>query len=241
MLPYRHYPPAPYAASGGSRRAPVRRAVEFCALRPGRLADVFRRRANDAPDVLDADQADQTAADADEAQPVRSSVTPKKAGPTPKRSEAQAHRRTPYQAPTDRKSAATRDRGERARRAQALQRGEQWAMPPKDRGPVRGLARDYVDSRRGLSEYYLFAAIPLLVLLFLHVANVQLIADGLVLVILVVVIGEGYLIGRKIQRLAQERYPGESQKGIKIYSFVRNTQLRRLRIPKPRVARGQKI
>jgi hypothetical protein len=206
---------------------------------------VFRRRSSDAADVVDADQNAQQAPDADEGQPVRSSLTPKKAGPTPKRSEAQAGRRAPYQAPADRKSATqqgkTRDRAERARKAQALQRGEQWAMPPKDRGPVRGLARDYVDSRRGLSEYYLFAAIPLLVLLFLHVPGVQLIADGLVLLILVVVIGEGYFIGRKVQQLALERYPGESVKGIKIYSFVRNTQLRRLRIPKPRVARGQKI
>ncbi len=199
---------------------------------------MFRRRPSDAPDLLDAEQA---AADSDETESVRSSLTPKKAGPTPKRSEAQANRRTPYQAPTDRKSAGARDRGERARKAQALQRGEQWALPAKDRGNVRGLARDYVDSRRGLSEYYLFAAIPLLVLLFLHVSGVQLIADALVLLILVVVIGEGYYIGRKVQRLAQERYPGESLKGIKIYAFIRNTQLRRLRIPKPRVARGQKI
>lgn len=199
---------------------------------------MFRRRSSDAPDLLDAEQA---AADSDETESVRSSLTPKKAGPTPKRSEAQANRRTPYQAPTDRKSASARDRGERARKAQALQRGEQWALPAKDRGNVRGLARDYVDSRRGLSEYYLFAAIPLLVLLFLHVSGVQLIADALVLLILVVVIGEGYYIGRKVQRLAQERYPGENLKGIKIYSFIRNTQLRRLRIPKPRVARGQKI
>ena len=202
---------------------------------------MFRRRSNDAPDVLDADQAEQSADDATEGKAVRSSLTPKKAAPTPKRSAAQANRRTPYQAPTDRKSAAARDRSERARKAQALQRGEQWALPAKDRGNVRGLARDYVDARRGLSEYYLFMAIPLLVLLFLRVPNVQLIADALVLVILAVVIGEGYFLGRRVQRLATERYPGESQKGIKIYAFVRNTQLRRLRIPKPRVERGQQI
>jgi hypothetical protein len=202
---------------------------------------VFRRRSSDTTDVVDADQTVQQDPDADEGQSVRSSLTPKKAAPTPKRSAAQAGRRAPYQAPADRKSAGRRDRAERARRQQALQRGEQWAMPPKDRGPVRGLARDYVDARRGLSEYYLFAAIPLLVLLFLHVPDVQLIADGLVLLILAVVIGEGYYIGRTVQRIAMERYPGESVKGIKIYSFVRNTQLRRLRIPKPRVARGQKV
>lgn len=206
---------------------------------------MFRRRSSDTADVVDADQNAQQAPDADEGQPVRSNLTPKKAGPTPKRSEAQANRRAPYQAPADRKAATrqgrTRDRAERARKSEALQRGEQWALPAKDRGPVRGFARDYVDARRGLSEYYLFAAIPLLVLLFLKVPDVQLIADGLVLLILVVVIGEGYFLGKRVQRLALERYPGESVKGIKIYSFVRNTQLRRLRMPKPRVARGQKI
>ena len=78
-------------------------------------------------------------------------------------------------------------------------------------------------------------------LLFLPWRTFKLIADGLVLVILVVVIGEGYLIGRKIKRLAAGAVPRREQQGIKIYSFVRSTQLRRMRIPKPRVARGEKI
>ena len=78
------------------------------------------------------------------------SVTASK-GPTPKRSEAERRRR--YNAPGDRKEALrqskTRDRSARARKAEAMRRGEEWALPAKDKGPVRALARDLVDSRRG--------------------------------------------------------------------------------------------
>jgi hypothetical protein len=195
--------------------------------------------------VFDGAQAEQAGTDADQGQPIRSSMTPKKAGPTPKRSEAEAGRRQPYQAPADRKSAykgsRTQTRADRTRRAQALQRGEEWALPAKDRGPVRALARDIVDSRRGISEYYLIAVIPIFVLIFFPIASVKLIADGLVLAILLVVAGEGIYVGRKVQQVAQERYPGQSTRGIKIYAAMRGTQLRRLRMPKPRVDRGQPV
>ena len=47
-----------------------------------------------------------------------------------------------------------------------MRRGEEWAMPPRDRGPVKALARDYVDSKRRVSEYYMYGLLVLLVLLF---------------------------------------------------------------------------
>lgn len=195
--------------------------------------------------MLDADQAPEPPAGADNGQPARSSLTPKKAAPTPKRSDAEANRRAPYRAPTDRKSAAQagrqRDRSERMRRNEALARGEEWAMPAKDRPPVRGLARDFVDSRRGLAEWYLIAVIPVFVLLFVRIGDLQVVADAIVVLILIVVIGEGYYIGRKIDRLARERYPGQSTRGIKLYTAMRSTQMRRLRVPKPRVNRGDPI
>ena len=206
---------------------------------------MFRRRNSDAPDVLDAEEAPEPLAEADDGRAARSSLTPKKAGPTPKRSEAEANRRGPYRAPTDRKSAARdgkqRDRSDRMRRNEALARGEEWALPPKDRGPVRALARDVVDSRRGLAEYYLIAVVPIFVLLFLRVGKLQLIADALVIVILIVVIGEGYFVGRKVERLARERFPGKSTRGIRLYTALRGTQMRKLRVPKPRVNRGDPV
>jgi hypothetical protein len=202
---------------------------------------VFRRNSSDSPGIIHVDESDP----ADQDQTARPGVTPKKGAPTPKRSEAEAGRRGPYRAPSDRKGAAQdskqRNATERTRRSQALQRGEEWALPAKDRGKVRGLARDVVDSRHGVSEYYLLAVLPIFVLIFLRLGDVQLIADGLVLVILFIVVGEGYYVGRKVERLAKERFPSESTRGVKLYSAMRGTQMRRLRIPKPRVNRGDPV
>jgi Protein of unknown function (DUF3043) len=194
--------------------------------------------------VLDADQP-APEAEADSDRPARSNVTPKKAGPTPKRSEAQGHRGGHYQAPADRRAAGQggkeQQRAERSRRAAALQRGEEWALPAKDRGPVRALARDVVDSRRGISEWYLIVVIPVFVLVFLHISALQLVADCLVILVLLTVVSEGYYVGRKVDRMARERFPGQSTRGVRFYAAMRGTQLRRMRMPKPRVDRGDPV
>ncbi|HTZ91030.1 MAG TPA: DUF3043 domain-containing protein [Streptosporangiaceae bacterium] len=207
---------------------------------------MFRRRSSDAPEVLDESQAAPDAADSDgDARPARSSLTAPKGVPTPKRSEAQASRRQPYQAPADRKTATQRsrqlDRSERVRKSQALQRGEQWALPAKDRGQVRGLARDVVDARRGIGEWYMLMVVLLVVLLVVPGKSTKIIADVVVVALLLVVIVEAWLVGNKVKRLAAERFPNESTKGVVWYAAQRGIQLRRMRLPKPRVERGQKI
>jgi hypothetical protein len=172
-------------------------------------------------------------------------MTPPKGAPTPKRSEAQANRRQPYQAPADRKAAAQqsrqRDRTDRVRRSEALQRGESWALPPKDRGPVRALARDVVDARRGIGEWYMLMVVLLVVLLVIPGTTTKLVADGVVLFLLLVIVIEGWFVGNKVKRLAAERYPGESARGVLLYTIMRGISLRRMRIPKPRVERGDKV
>ncbi len=47
-----------------------------------------------------------------------------------------------------------------------MRRGEEWALPAKDKGPARALARDLVDSKRRISEYYMYILLALLVVLF---------------------------------------------------------------------------
>jgi hypothetical protein len=206
---------------------------------------VFRRRSSDAPDVLEAAGEEPEISAEEEAPRARSSVTPPKGVPTPKRSEAQANRRQPYQAPADRKAASQqsrqRDRTERIRRSEALQRGEQWALPPKDRGPVRCLARDVVDARRGIGEYYMLMVVLLVVLLIVPGNTTKLVADGVVLFLLLVIVIEGWFVGNKVKRLAAQRFPGESTRGVMMYTTMRGISLRRMRIPKPRVERGDKV
>lgn len=175
----------------------------------------------------------------------RPGFTAAKGRPTPKRSEAEKRRRQPYTAPGDRKAATSqarnRDRATRQRRMEAMRRGEDWALPRKDQGPVRALARDMVDARRGISEYYLYGVAALVLLLFVPGLRGNMIVDYLIVAILVVIITEGWWVSKKVLNLAQQRYPGESTRGVRMYTALRGTQVRRLRMPAPRVKIGDKV
>ena len=182
------------------------------------------------------------ASDADATPAPPAAVPARKGKPTPKRSEAERRRRQPYTAPKDRKEAsrASRDRQrtDRTRRMEAVRRGEEWALPPRDRGAVKALARDYVDSKRRISEYYMYGLLVLLVLLFIRAPIVQTIVPLLVLAAVLIMGIEGVLIGRKVKVLAAERLPGQSTRGLSLYSAMRALQIRKLRVPKPRVKPG---
>jgi hypothetical protein len=199
---------------------------------------VFRRRPADEPEVADEAPEDSVVSD-------RAGVTQSKGRPTPKRSEAERRRRQPYTAPSDRKAASQqsrgRDRTARTRRMEAMKRGENWALPRKDQGPVRALARDYVDARRSISEYYMFGILALVILLFVPALRKSAMLDYLVLVLLLVIVVESYFVGNRIIRLAHQRFPGENTRGIRLYAAIRQTQIRRLRMPAPRVKVGEKV
>ena len=174
-----------------------------------------------------------------------SAITPAKGRPTPKRSEAERRRRQPYSAPGDRKAATrqarTRDRGERARKYEAMKRGEEWALAPRDQGPVKALTRDYVDSRRRISEFYMYILLVLLVILLLKNSALDAIVYPVILVLVLVMVIEGYLISRGVKKLAAQRFPGQSTRGITRYAIMRTLQIRRFRMPSPRVGPGAKV
>jgi DUF3043 family protein len=203
---------------------------------------VFRRRTSDDNETIVVDPDSDAQGEDDDA---RRAYTAAKGRPTPKRSAAEKRRRQPYTAPGDRKAAGTagrdQSRADRQRKLEAMRRGEDWALPRKDQGPVKGLARDVVDSRRGLSEYYLYAIVLLVVLLFVPALRGKPIVDYVILLILVVIVAEGWWVGRKVVALASERYPGQSTRGVKMYAALRGTQIRRMRVPAPRVNRGDKV
>jgi hypothetical protein len=168
-----------------------------------------------------------------------------KGRPTPKRSEVERRRREP--APTDRKTAAARDRETRKaewrRQQEAQRRGDPAALKPKDRGPVRALARDYVDSRRLIfSEFVLFVFFVLILgAFFLGAARSSNLILLIELAILVVIGGEAFYHSLRVTRLAKQRCPDESRRGLLTYIAMRSIRLRSSRMPKPRVKRGQAI
>jgi hypothetical protein len=204
---------------------------------------VFRRRSSASTEAPDGGSpaAPGSAAPADAASG-HAAVTAGKGKPTPKRSEAERARR--YVAPGDRKAATrqtrTRDREARARKSEAMRRGEEWAFPVRDKGPVKALARDYVDSRRRVSEFYMYGLIVLLVLLFIRTPLVQTILPPVLLAMVLVMAAEGFFIGRRVNAVAAERYPGQSTRGVRMYAAMRALQIRKLRFPKPRIKPGDK-
>ena len=106
---------------------------------------------------------------------------------------------------------------------------------------MRALARDVVDSRRGIGEYYMLMVVVLIVLLVLPGNTTKLIADAVVVALLVLILVEGWFIGNKVKKLAAERFPGQSTQGVMLYTTMRGISLRRMRVPKPRVSRGDKV
>lgn len=171
-----------------------------------------------------------------------------KGRPTPKRSEVERARRQPYTAPpADKKQAAAqrrdRQRAEQKRRSDAMRRGEEWALPARDRGAVRALARDYIDSRRlVVSEYILFGVVVLIIAIFaLGSAKHSTLILYIELAIVGIIAVESLYHGAMVTRLARQRLPGESTKGISWYIAKRSLRLRASRIPPARVDRGAAI
>ncbi|KJK59168.1 membrane protein [Saccharothrix sp. ST-888] len=167
-----------------------------------------------------------------------------KGRPTPKRSEAEASRRTRVTVPKDRKDAARqsreRMRAEREKQRMALLNGDESALPVRDKGPVRRFARTYVDSRWTMAEFFLPYAVVVLVLSILRNPTLQLLSTLLFLLFFVLVILDFVRLGLGLRKALAERFPNENTRGAVAYALMRTLQMRRLRLPKPQVKRGER-
>jgi hypothetical protein len=144
-----------------------------------------------------------------------------KGRPTPKRSVAQSQRRSVANTTMSRKEASKRQREERRaaleRQRQALASGDERYLPARDKGPVRRFARDFVDSRFHIAEWFLPMAVVILVLSMVQVVT-----------------------GFRLKKTLAERFPDENRRGAVAYALMRTLQMRRLRLPKPQVKRGER-
>ena len=208
---------------------------------------MFRRRSAGATDGTAQDSPGAQSPDDPADTKPRSPAEAAKGRPTPKRSVAEAKRRQPI-AGSSRTTAAPRTkedkakaRTNRASKYEAMRRGEAWALNPRDRGPARALARDYVDSKRRVSEYYMYILVVLLVAVFVRNKAAQEFISPLVLVLIVIIVIDASLIRRSLRKLMAERLPNESMKGLTAYAVMRALQIRRFRVPTPRVRPGDKI
>lgn len=164
-----------------------------------------------------------------------------KGRPTPKRRDQEAQNRRPLIA-DDRKVARQQHREavaeERARMRRALDTGEEKYLPPRDKGPQRRFARDYVDARWGLGEWLIIGILVFLGLSFVPTPTMQMASTVGMLVFVFLVVFEGFWVGAKVKKGIEAKF-GQMEPGTRWYAAMRATQMRRMRLPKPQVKRGE--
>jgi len=167
-----------------------------------------------------------------------------KGRPTPKRKEAESKRKVSSLAPIvtkDQKRASkAQAREDRVAQRAAYLRGDEAALPARDRGPARRFVRNYVDSRRSTGEYFLPTIFVVLVFTLIKNPIIQIGAIVLMYAMLLVALIDGIYLSRKIRKAVEEQFPGTETKGLGMYAWLRSTQMRRLRAPHPQVTVSKK-
>lgn len=184
-----------------------------------------------------------------------------KGRPTPKRRESERRRgpvapppRTQREAYQRSKKTGGRKLTKDERREMVTQRrermmsGDDAYLMPRDKGEIRAYVRDLVDARRNLAGLLL----PIAVLSFLTLAiPFPVVADLGPLILMVMILAavtDSVIFGRRVSRKVALRFPkgdksGQSTKGsaLGFYAFNRACLIRKWRIPRPRVERGERI
>lgn len=164
--------------------------------------------------------------------------------PTPRRRDQEAARRRPLVV-TDRKQARQQDKEKRReamnRTRQAMVTGAESGLPPRDKGPVRRYIRDFVDARRNLAEFMLPVMLVVLALSFLRTSEVLLGVTVLTYGILLTAIVDTFLMWRRLKARLVAKFGAEAAgtRGNGMYAAMRAFQLRRSRMPRVQVKRGQ--
>ena len=177
----------------------------------------------------------------------------KKGRPTPRRKDAQPKRHTlaPVVTRDEKKRLREETRVARLASREAYMRGEESALPARDRGPARRFVRDYIDARRSIGEYFLPIIFIVLLLTLIPTSTTvgdnkgipitQLLSIGVMYSVLLVSVLDGFILTRKIRKAVTARFPDAPVKGLGMYGWLRSTQMRRMRTPKPQVKAGAKI
>jgi len=168
-----------------------------------------------------------------------------KGRPTPKRADAEAARKQgltiPKGAKAARIAARERDRAARVEARAKMMAGDPNYLPSRDRGPARLEARNFVDSRRTVGEFFVPVAIMVLMLGLIKSAAVQKAVVYGWSTALVMVILDTTLVAYQLRRHMNKKFPDASERPhITWYGSLRALQMRRFRIPPALVGPGGK-
>ena len=189
-------------------------------------------------------------------------TTAPKGRPTPKRDQgrrgpvapapltsAEARRRRkelggPKLTRAERKADRLTRRADMAGRREKMMAGEDAYLLPRDKGPVRRYVRNVVDARRNLLGLFMPLALGLIfIMLGVPSLTVQRLLSPAMLVLVVMMVIDGFMLGRKVNKLVDQKFPDNTESGWKLgfYAASRASQLRRMRAPRPQVNRGDKV
>jgi hypothetical protein len=120
--------------------------------------------------------------------------------------------------------------------------GEEGYLLPRDQGPIRRYVRDVVDSRRNLLGLFMPSTLFLMFIMF-GVPQLQLWMSPAMLVLMAVMSVDGLILGRKVSRLVDAKFPSNTEGRWKLglYAASRASQMRRLRAPRPQVKHGASV
>ncbi len=168
-----------------------------------------------------------------------------KGRPTPSRKEREAANRRPLvgdRTKEGRKAAAAAASAKRNEARLGLLSGEERYLGPRDRGPQKRFARDFVDSRYTVGELVL--PIVVLSLIFTTINNYAL-QIGVLVVMWTLFLGifvNAWWLSRKVNKALAEKYGANKvERGLTMYVAMRSIQMRPMRLPKPQVKRGTKV
>ncbi|KPN18562.1 MULTISPECIES: DUF3043 domain-containing protein [Arthrobacter] len=166
-----------------------------------------------------------------------------KGAPTPRRKDQVAARKRPL-VPNDRKAAREASRAamreERLKTRAALDTGDERYLPLRDKGPNRRFVRDVVDARWNVGEFVMIAAAVFVVASFIQNLTIQSFILMAFWALIVLVVVDSFRIRFLLRRRLTEKF-GAPNQGDVWYGISRALQLRRFRLPKPQVRRGDKV
>lgn len=197
--------------------------------------------------------------------------TPKKGRPTPKRNVVEREhgvRKTAFDAPTTSAEARKRrkelknslskaeykamkqrqrDEAARARReaSERMMAGDEQYLMERDKGPEKRLVRDWVDAHRYLMNFFLPMAFVVIIIMIVGTRSAAIanIASLFTMLVFGIMVAEGIWLGRKINRIVNERYPKNphSKFALGMYAFTRATMIRKMRTPAPQKSIGDNV
>lgn len=159
----------------------------------------------------------------------------RKARPTPSRREAEAARRQRVNRTLTKKEA-------RVEAGRQTRSSRMRAVTVREAAPEKALLRDYVDARFNIGEFLLPSLVVILALSFLSQAlpRVTVVSTLLMYLFIVAVLIDGFLMWRGFKRVLAARMPQAPLRGLLMYGMNRSIQIRRFRMPSPRLKRGDK-